>query len=106
MKWDPKVNITVSDIISLPALNTLSLLPSLHFNTYKIINLINSITVNRNTKSLTYPHEGIFFFWKHKLGLDWTEEYKTKQNKDKNLISLYASFDAGNVWNIHHRRKL
>lgn len=47
-----------------------------------------------------------FFFWKHKLGLDWTEEYKTKQNKDKNLISLYASFDAGNVWNIHHRRKL
>lgn len=58
-------------------------MPSWHLNTYKIINLITSITLNGNTKTLTYPCEGIFFFWKHKLGVDWTEEYKTVKKKKK-----------------------
>lgn len=107
MKWDPKVNITVSDRISLQALNTVNLLPVWHLNTYNIINLISSITVNGSTKCLTYPCEGILFFWKHKLGVGWTEEYNTVNKiKNKKLISLYASFDAGIVWNIHHMRKL
>lgn len=97
MKWDPKVNITLSDTIPLLALNTVNLMPSWHLNTYKIINLITSITLNGNTKTLTYPCEGIFFFWKHKLGVDWTEEYKTVKKKNKKWISLYAFFDAGNV---------